>query len=147
MPTISNDRDRDNNLETILMREYIEPVWENNWRQTIQFASANLFIFSTFPGMYFTVQDMTNLLIAVEEMVGFRIDDSFELHGPQYDFVFKSENFKYRNYLRCRYIHSTIHIEFPEFLNPGLDANMKMEVGREPTLFLRLIRYFPKLKK
>jgi hypothetical protein len=139
-------KDNNENMEAILMRQYIEPVWEKNWQKTQEFAHKNLSLFYTFKKMPFTVQDMKNLLITVEEMIGFRIDDSFELDGPQYDFVFKSENLQYRNYLRCRYIHSIIHTEFPEYLNPGLDPNMKMEVGREPTLFLRLILFFPKLK-
>lgn len=135
----------DNELEAILMKEYIEPIWEKNWQKTNKFARDKLSHFYSFKRMPFTVQDMKNLLIAVEEMIGFRVEDSFELGGPQYDFVFKSENLKYKNYLRCRYIHSIIHTEFPEYFNSGLDPNMKMEVGREPILFLRWILYFPKL--
>lgn len=136
------------NIETILMRQYIELIWEKNWRRAKKFARDNLSLFYTLEKMSFTVKDMKNLLIAVEEMIGFRMDDSFESDDAKRDFVFKSENLKYEYYLRCRRIHIAIHIEFYEYLNPNmeLDPNMEMDVRRDPTLFLQSILQFPKIK-
>lgn len=140
------EEDMENYFEKNLMYDFIEPVWKKNWLRTNKFVHVCIEDFNNSEGLCFTVEDMRALLIKVDSLVGYRLDDQLN-HDLEKRFIFRSKNLVYPYFLRCRYVHRIITKEYSKYLNLNaeLDPNMEIDVNRIPIFFLHWVLQFPPL--
>ena len=129
---------------------YSENLWLRYWLRTHEYLNKLykdvLERLEANSADFYTFGDVRVILFEIDSLAGFRITDSFEYELKHLEFMFNSNNLRFRYFLRCRHVHNLVRKELLENVDPQMESHSTAKYKNRNLYTLILVMFqFPRM--